>query len=74
MEKEYIIRRIAGILVIGGVVMAYLVSMLWLLLPLFVGINLLQSSFTKFCPLDSILKKKMTHICHKKKQLKNVLS
>lgn len=58
MEKEYIIRRIAGILVIVGVVMAYLVSMLWLLLPLFVGINLLQSSFTKFCPLDSILKKK----------------
>ena len=58
MEKEYIIRRIAGILVIGGVVMAYLVSMLWLLLPLFVGINLLQSSFTKFCPFDLILKKK----------------
>ena len=58
MEKEYIIRRIAGILVILGVVMAYLVSMLWLLLPLFVGINLLQSSFTKFCPLDFILKKK----------------
>lgn len=58
MEKEYIIRRIAGILVIVGVVMAYLVSMLWLLLPLFVGINLLQSSFTKFCPLDLILKKK----------------
>lgn len=58
MEKEYIIRRIAGILVIFGVVMAYLVSMLWLLLPLFVGINLLQSSFTKFCPLDLILKKK----------------
>lgn len=58
MEKEYIIRRIAGILIILGVVMAYLVSMLWLLLPLFVGINLLQSSFTKFCPLDLILKKK----------------
>jgi len=58
MEKEYIIRRIAGIMIIVGVVLAYLVSILWLLLPLFVGINLLQSSFTKFCPLDLILKKK----------------
>ncbi|WP_081618615.1 YgaP family membrane protein [Segatella paludivivens] len=58
MEKEYIIRRIAGIMIIVGVVLAYFVSILWLLLPLFVGINLLQSSFTKFCPLDLILKKK----------------
>lgn len=58
MEKEYIIRRIAGSMIIVGVVLAYLVSILWLLLPLFVGINLLQSSFTKFCPLDLILKKK----------------
>ena len=58
MEKEYILRRLAGMLIILGVVLAYLVSILWLLLPLFVGINLLQSSFTKFCPLDLILKKK----------------
>jgi len=58
MEKEYIIRRIAGSMIIVGVVLAYLVSIYWLLLPLFVGINLLQSSFTKFCPLDFILKKK----------------
>jgi len=58
MEKEYMIRRIAGMMIIVGVVLAYLVSILWLLLPLFVGINLLQSSFTKFCPLDLMLKKK----------------
>ncbi|MDN5554329.1 MAG: DUF2892 domain-containing protein [Prevotella sp.] len=45
-------------MIIVGVVLAYLVSIYWLLLPLFVGINLLQSSFTKFCPLDLILKKK----------------
>ena len=58
MEKEYMIRRIAGMMIIVGIVLAYLVSILWLLLPLFVGINLLQSSFTKFCPLDLMLKKK----------------
>ena len=58
MEKEYIIRRIAGTLIITGVILTYFVSILWLLLPLFVGINLLQSSFTKFCPVDLIYKKK----------------
>jgi len=61
MEKEYIIRRVAGTLIILGVVLAYFISIIWLLLPLFVGVNLLQSSFTKFCPLDLILKRK----CHR---------
>lgn len=59
MEKEYIIRRIAGTLIIIGVLLAYFISILWLLLPFFVGINLLQSSFTKFCPIDLIYKKKI---------------
>lgn len=61
MEKEYIIRRIAGTLIITGVLLAYFVSVLWLLLPLLVGINLLQSSFTRFCPVDLIYKKKAKH-------------
>lgn len=33
------------------------VSGLWLLLAAFVGANLLQFGFTKFCPLALILKK-----------------
>jgi hypothetical protein len=33
------------------------VSRLWLLLAAFVGANLLQFGFTKFCPLALILKK-----------------
>lgn len=61
MEKEYIIRRIAEALIIIGVFLAYFVSILWLLLPLFVGVNLLQSSFTKFCPVDLIYKKRTKH-------------
>jgi hypothetical protein len=31
------------------------VSIKWLWLGVFVGVNLLQSSFTKFCPLEKIL-------------------
>lgn len=66
MEKEYLIRRIAGSLIIIGVVLAYCLSPKWLLLVLFVAINLVQSSFTKFCPLDLILKKKFSDKCPKK--------
>jgi len=65
MEKEYIIRRMAGFLTILGVILAYFISINWLLLPFFVGINLFQSSFTKFCPLDLVFKKKFTVKCHK---------
>ncbi|MBD8389304.1 DUF2892 domain-containing protein [Dysgonomonas sp. BGC7] len=57
MKREYIIRIVAGTLVLTGTILAYLVSAGWLLLPAFVAINLIQSSFTKFCPLELILKK-----------------
>lgn len=57
MSREYIIRIVAGTLVLIGVSLAYFVSVGWLSLPAFVGVNLIQSSFTKFCPLEIILKK-----------------
>lgn len=55
--KERIVRAVAGSLVLIGVSLAYFVSIYWLLLPAFVGLNLLQSSITKFCPLELILDK-----------------
>ncbi len=55
--KERIIRAVAGALVVMGVSLAYLVSPTWLVLPAFIGLNLFQSSFTKFCPLEYILDK-----------------
>jgi hypothetical protein len=54
--RERIIRAVAGTLVLVGVALAWLVNINWLILPGFVGLNLLQSSFTKFCPLEIILK------------------
>ncbi|OJU49254.1 MAG: hypothetical protein BGN96_11055 [Bacteroidales bacterium 45-6] len=57
MTREYIIRLVAGTLVLAGTALGYFVAKEWLLLPAFVGLNLLQSSFTKFCPLEIILKK-----------------
>lgn len=55
--KERIIRAVAGTMVVLGVTLAYFVHVYWLGLAAFVGINLLQSSFTRFCPLEKVLEK-----------------
>lgn len=49
------IRRVAGTFVLTSVVLAWTVDMRWLALAAFVGLNLLQFSFTNFCPLAAIL-------------------
>jgi len=54
---ERIIRAVAGTLVLISILLAVYVNVNWLFLTGFVGVNLLQSSFTKFCPLEYILKK-----------------
>ena len=53
--KERIFRGIVGSMVLASVSLAYFVSINWLWLGVFVGANLLQSSFTKFCPLERII-------------------
>jgi hypothetical protein len=47
---------LAGTMVLVSVVLAWLHSDWWLLLAAFVGANLVQSSFTGFCPAASIFK------------------
>ncbi len=53
MEK--IIRAIAGGFIIISVLLAYFVNINWIWFTLFVGANLLQSSFTKWCLMEDIL-------------------
>lgn len=55
MRTELLIRRVAGTFVLASLALARWVHPAWLLLALFVGLNLLQSSFTRFCPLERIL-------------------
>jgi Protein of unknown function (DUF2892) len=52
-----IIRRLAGTFILASLVLALYHSQNWLWFTAFVGFNLLQSSFTNFCPLEMILKK-----------------
>jgi hypothetical protein len=53
--RERVIRAVAGSLVLLSIALAYFVSMNWIWLGVFVGVNLLQSSVTRFCPLEKIL-------------------
>ena len=55
--KERIVRAVAGTFVPTSILLAVLVNIQWLWLAAFVGVNLLQSSFTRFCPLEIILDK-----------------
>jgi hypothetical protein len=57
MKREMIIRRFAGTVVLASLALGIWVSPYWLLLTAFVGLNLLQSSFTLWCLLENILKK-----------------
>ncbi len=51
------VMRFAGCVVLVSLVLAHFVSLQWLWLAAFVGANLLQSSFTGFCPLAIVLKR-----------------
>jgi hypothetical protein len=55
MCDDRIIRRFAGVFVLFSLALGTWVSPLWFLFTAFVGVNLLQSSFTSFCPLERIL-------------------
>lgn len=55
--RERIIRAVAGMLVLTSVILANYLNIQWGWLAVFVAANLVQSSITRFCPLEMILKK-----------------
>ncbi|WP_415063067.1 DUF2892 domain-containing protein [Bdellovibrio sp.] len=57
MTIENQIRAFAGTFILVSLMLAHFHSQYWLFFTAFVGVNLLQSSFTKFCPLEIILRK-----------------
>lgn len=57
MKIHLIVRRFAGMFVLLSLVLAHYHSPYWLWFTAFVGFNLLQSSFTNFCPLEMVLRK-----------------
>jgi len=53
--RERIVRAVAGSIVLTSIILTTTVNSNWIWLGVFVGVNLLQSSITKFCPLEKIL-------------------
>ena len=57
MTMERYIRMFAGTFILVSLLLAHFFSPYWLWVTAFVGFNLFQSSLTRFCPLEIILKK-----------------
>lgn len=56
MSVERMVLAFAGSFILISLIFSELFSPYWLLFAAFVGVNLLQSAFTGFCPLAKILK------------------
>ncbi len=56
MSTHRILRGAAGFIILFSLALAWLHSPWWLLLTAFVGLNLLQSAFTDWCPLLAVLR------------------
>ena len=56
MNIDRFVLAFAGTVVLASIALAVLVDQRWLFLTGFVGLNLLQSAFTGFCPLALILR------------------
>ncbi|WP_434622557.1 YgaP family membrane protein [Azospirillum sp. B2RO_4] len=57
MSINRIVMAFAGTMILVSLALSQLHSPQWLWLTAFVGANLLQASFTRFCPLAMILKR-----------------
>lgn len=56
MTVERALRLMAGLVTLLSLALAHFVSPCWLWLTAFVGVNLLQSAFTNWCPAMTIFR------------------
>ena len=57
MSLDRMVLSFAGLMVLLSVALGVYVSPYWHLLTVFVGLNLIQSSFPGFCPAATVLRK-----------------
>ena len=57
MTTENLIRIFAGAFILVSLALGVFVNLHFLWISAFVGVNLFQSGFTGFCPLELILKR-----------------
>lgn len=57
MNLDRAVLALAGTMTVVSAALAVLVSTWWLLLTVFVGVNLLQASVTGFCPAAHVFRR-----------------
>jgi hypothetical protein len=57
MTVERYLRLIAGAFVLATLLLGYYVSPYWFLFTGFVAVNLIQSAFTNWCPMMTLLRR-----------------
>lgn len=56
MTQKDLFRVIVGLMILGSLAIGRFVTPYALLFTAFIGLNMLQSGFTRFCPMDNILR------------------
>lgn len=57
MDLNQWLRGIAGLFIMASVALGHFVHPNWYYFTAFVGLNLFQSAFTRWCPMISLLRK-----------------
>jgi Protein of unknown function (DUF2892) len=57
MNVDRAVLAFAGVMILVSLLLAWYVSPYWLLLTVFVGLNMLQAAFTGFCPAAIIFRR-----------------
>jgi hypothetical protein len=57
VNLERALRLVAGVFILISLALGHWLSPYWYLFTAFVGLNLLQSAFTKWCPMMTFLRK-----------------
>lgn len=57
MKSESFIRILAGVMILVSVALTHFVDIRWLFFTAFIGLNLIQSALTGFCPPTFVLDK-----------------
>lgn len=57
MSLDRAVMAFAGVMILVSIVLTKFVSPLFWLMTAFIGLNMLQSSFTRFCPAAMIMRK-----------------
>ncbi|MDI1285820.1 MAG: DUF2892 domain-containing protein [Reyranella sp.] len=57
MSIDRAVMAFAGVMILASLVLSQIHSPYWLLFTAFVGLNLVQASFTGFCPAAMVFKR-----------------